>query len=190
MQQLYETTGDAEAFGLSTLLSCFTGVASVFFLSDVLDILARMNATMQRKVADFGKLQIMLQFTHAELRLLKSEEADWCSLAESTLVMLETEFGIYIGRHTPGCHRSRFAKISSSKEYQSHIAMPYSASLLENINRRFSDKSVNLLVATAIFNPSHLPSEESLSSYGLQEIKELADFYGSEASVEYLGETY
>ena len=58
LQQLYETTGDAEAFGLSTLLACFTGVASVFFLSEVLDILAKMNATMQRKAANFSKLQI------------------------------------------------------------------------------------------------------------------------------------
>ncbi|XP_064386984.1 zinc finger MYM-type protein 1-like [Halichondria panicea] len=42
LQQLYETTGDAEAFGLSTLLSCFTGVASICFLSYVLDTLAKM----------------------------------------------------------------------------------------------------------------------------------------------------
>ena len=38
LQQLYDSTGDAEAFGLSILLSCFSGVVSVFFLSDVLEI--------------------------------------------------------------------------------------------------------------------------------------------------------
>ena len=46
LQQLYETSGDAEAYGLSNLLATYTGVASVVFLSEVLDILARANASM------------------------------------------------------------------------------------------------------------------------------------------------
>ena len=46
----------------------------------------------------------------------------------------------------------------------------------------------NYLVATSIFNPAQLPAEESLSSYGLQDIQELADFYGNKASIEYLNE--
>ena len=190
LQQLYETTGDAEAFGLSTLLACFTGVASVIFLSEVLDILARMNATMQRKAADFSKLQVLLQLTLEELKSLKNEKADWCSSTESTLTKLQTEYDIDIGRHTSGSARSKFALISNMKDYQSHIAIPYIDSLMDNIKRRFSAKAVKLLVATSIFNPAQLPAEESLASYGLQEIRDLADFYGNEASVEYLGVTY
>ena len=46
LQQVYETTGDAEAFCLSTLLASFVGVASVFLLSEVLDFLTTMNATI------------------------------------------------------------------------------------------------------------------------------------------------
>lgn len=61
---------------------------------------------------------------------------------------------------------------------------------MENIKRCFSDEAVKLLVATSIFNPAQLPAEESLSSYGLQEINDLADFYGNEASLEYHGVTY
>ena len=191
LQQLYETTGDAEAFGLSTLLSSFTAVASVVFLSEVLDILARMNATMQRKVADFSKMQALLQFTLDELKSLKEEKAEWCSSTESTLAQLETEYGIEIGRPRHGSARSRFALISNTKEYRSQIAIPYIDSLVDNINRRFSDKAVKLLVASSIFNPAQLPTEEStMSSYGVQEIRNLADFYGKEASVDYLGVTY
>lgn len=190
LQQLYETTGDAEAFGLSTLLASFTGVTSVIFLSEVLDILARMNATMQRKVVDFSKLQVLLQLTLDELRSLKNEKAEWCSSAESIIAKLGSEYGIEIGRRTPGLTRSRFALISSTKEYLSHVAIPYIDSLVGNINGRFSDEVVNLLVATSIFNPAKLPTEECMSSYGLQEIQKLADFYGKEASVEYLGVTY
>ena len=183
LQQLYDSTGDAEAFGLSILPSSFSRVVSVFFLSDVLEILARINVILQRKVADFSKLQIMLQFTCDELKSLKREKADWCSLAESMLAKLETEYEITIGR-------SFFAKISSIKEYLSHIGIPYIDALLENTNSRFSDSVVKLLVATSIFNPAQLPAEESLSYCGLQEIQELTDFYGNEASVEYFNETH
>ena len=62
LQQLYyETSGDSEAYGLSNLLATYTGVASVVFLSEVLDILARANASMQTKLADFSKFPIFLK---------------------------------------------------------------------------------------------------------------------------------
>ena len=89
LQQLYETSGDAEAFGLSTVLSSFTGVASVMFLSEVLDILARMNVAMQKKRDDFSRLQVFLQSTVDELKNLKDEKADWCSSTELALVRLQ-----------------------------------------------------------------------------------------------------
>ena len=43
----YETSGDAEAYGIGALLATYAGVASIVFLSEVLDILARMNVSMQ-----------------------------------------------------------------------------------------------------------------------------------------------
>ena len=187
LQQLYETSGDAEAFGLSTLLSSFTGVANVVFLSEVLDILARMNVAMQKKTADFSRLQVFLQSTVDELKNLKDEKADWCSSTELALVRLQKEFNIEIGRHHS---RSRFMTISTVKDYQELVVIPYIDSLIGNINGRFSDKAVKLLVATSIFNPAELPTYDSLSSYGVQQIKELADFYGTEASVTYHGVTY
>ena len=44
--------------------------------------------------------------------------------------------------------------------YHSHVAAPYIDAILANIDRRFSDETIQLLVATSIFNPSLLPSEE------------------------------
>ena len=56
----------------------------------------------------------------------------------------------------------------------------------------FSDMAVKLLVSFSIFNPTMLPSEEEerFSQYGKEEIEALAQFYGSEATVSYDGETY
>ena len=63
--------------------------------------------------------------------------------------------------------------------------------LIDNIKKRFSDEVVKLLVAFSIFNPTQLPAAStSLSSYGLDEITTLANFYGNEASVKFQGITY
>ena len=42
----------------------------------------------------------------------------------------------------------------------------------------------------SIFSPSLLPAEASLPSYGSEQIKILAKFYGKEAEVEYAWTTY
>jgi hypothetical protein len=47
LQQLYETSGDAEAYGLVSLLARVSGVASIHLLSEVLSVLARLNLFMQ-----------------------------------------------------------------------------------------------------------------------------------------------
>ena len=185
LQHLHETTGDAEAFGLSALLSSFTGVASIMFLSEVLDILATMNASMQRKTADFSRLQVFIQSTLGELKSLKSQNAEWCSKTEKALEILPKDYSIEIGRHLSGSARTRFVSIRTVEEYRESVVIPYLDCLIGNINRRFSDKAVKLLVASSIFNPA-----EFLSSYGLDEIRVLADFYGREASTEYRGVTY
>ena len=67
LQQLYETSGDAEAYGIGVLLATYTGVASIVFLSEVLDILARMNVSMQRKLLDLSRLPVLLKITTDQL---------------------------------------------------------------------------------------------------------------------------
>ena len=44
--------------------------------------------------------------------------------------------------------------------------------------------------AMSIFSPSLIPAEASLPSYGSEQIKILAEFYGKEAVVEYALTTY
>ena len=38
LQQLYETSGDAEAYGIGALLATYIGVASIVFLSEVISV--------------------------------------------------------------------------------------------------------------------------------------------------------
>ena len=78
----------------------------------------------------------------------------------------------------------------NSAEYRTLVAIPYVDSLLLNIKSRFTDKAVKIVTAMSIFSPSLLPAEASLPSYGSEQIKILAEFYGKEAEVEYVLTTY
>ena len=84
LQHLYETSDGAEAYGLSTLLATYTGVhvASFVFLSEVLDILAKRNECMQRKLVDFRKLPVLVKVTTDQFKHLKKEESEWLSSVE------------------------------------------------------------------------------------------------------------
>ena len=130
LQHLYETSGDAEAYGLSTLLATYTGVASVVFLSEVLDILAKMNGSMQRKLADFSKLHVpvILKVTTDQLKHLKEEESEWLSSVESEISLLKEKHNITLGTH--GSARSRWSSITTIAEYQTLVAIPYVDALL------------------------------------------------------------
>ena len=65
------SSGDAEAYGLVSILSSITGVACIYLLSEVLSLLARLNMFMQRKTSDFSKLPIMLSSIVHQLMSLK-----------------------------------------------------------------------------------------------------------------------
>ena len=185
LQQLYENSGDAEAFGLSKLLSSFSGVASLMLLSKVLDTLARMNASMQMKAADFSKLPVLLKATTDQLKHMKEENSEWVSLVNEKICVLEQEHGIEMSR-TFGSSR---LSIQTMDDYRTKVAIPYIDKLLDNIKQRFSDDALKIVVAMSIFNPALLPTAEDpqLSSYGNEELKVLANFYGKEASVEHNG---
>ena len=57
---------------------------------------------------------------------------------------------------------------------------------MSNINSLFSDQAVKLLFSSSIFNPSSFPGEkEALSDYCNKKLRDLLDFYGKEATVEF-----
>ena len=98
LQQLYEVSGDAEAYGLAMVLSSFSGVATIFLLQSVLDLLAKLNCFMQRKATDFRQLPIILESIVSELKQLKKDDAEWCSQVTTTVNKLATEQGIDLTR--------------------------------------------------------------------------------------------
>ena len=76
LDNLYEESGDAEAYGLSLVLSSFSGIASIFLLSAALDLLAKLNCFMRKKAADFSRLPIILEGIISKLKHLKEDGAE------------------------------------------------------------------------------------------------------------------
>ncbi len=107
---------------------------------------------------------------------------------ESEISLLNEKHDITLSTH--GAARSRWSSITTTAEYQTLVAIPYVHSLLLNIKSRFTDKAVKIVTAMSIFSPSLLPAEAFLPSYGNEQIKILAEFYGKEAEVEYALTTY
>ncbi len=57
----------------------------MIFLSEVLDIWQESNASLQKKIANFSRLQIILESAMDELKNLKDEKEVWCSSTEMVL---------------------------------------------------------------------------------------------------------
>ena len=110
------------------------------------------------------------------------------SSVESEISLLKEKHHITLGTH--GSARSHWSSITTIAEYRTLVAIPYVDALLANIKSRFTDKAVKIITAMSIFNPSLLPTEDSLPSYGNEQIKILAEFYGKAAEVQYAGTTY
>ena len=182
-QQLHESGGDAEAYDLSVLLASKPVIYGLVLLSEVLDILAKFNATMQRKSIDISRISSLLQVFLVELEGLREATAEWCSKATSLTLQLEKEHNLtLLDRRT-----RTIEQVDCIQEFRRRKAIPYLDCLIVNIRSRFEENAVKVLTAFSIFNPNQFPSENDISSYGLQEIKVLADFYGSNATVEFEG---
>ena len=177
LQQLYQTSGDAEPYGISLVFSSFSGVASIILLSEVLDLLARFSCYMQRQTADFSRLPMILESILKELKQLKEDKAEWCSEVSTQVDKLESDHEITRGRSARSCVGD--VSVGPLTDFRDKVALPYIDALLHNIHNRFSGEAVNLLVSSSVFNPASLPLEETaLPDYGI-----LAQFYGSEATV-------
>ena len=128
---------------------------SIVFLSEVLDILARMNVSMQRKLFDLSRLPVLLKITTDQLEHLKDKRSEWLGSVESEISLLKEKHDITLGTH--GSARSRQSSITTTDEYRTLVAIPYVNSLLLNIKSRFTDKAVKIVTAMSIFIPSYYP---------------------------------
>ena len=175
----------SEAFGIQKILSSFGGVAAVILLGEILNLLASFNCFMQKKTADFSRLKIMLNSTLDQIKSLKADDASWCSEVDEVISSLQDEHDIVVGTNI-GTSRNALA-FSNLKSFRDSVALPYIDTLVQNIENRFSEEGVQLLMAASIFNPAQLPdkSDPGFNQFGNKEIRRLANFYGREVEVDF-----
>ena len=141
---------------------------------------------MQRKATELSRLPIIPKSIVSELKNLKDAGGEWCSLVEISIAMLATDHDITMRRSS-----TRSDSATTMSVYRDVIAIPYIDALVSNINSRFSDSAVNLLVSSSIFNPVLFPTDEAaLPEFRNNELKVLLNFYGMEAQADFVGKTY
>ena len=135
LSQLHDSSGDAEAYGIYSLLDSVNGVSSSYLLSEILCARALLNLFMQKKIADFSKLLFMLKSTLDHLNSIRESDASLCTAAESAISNLETEHGITIkGNRGPTIRKSPPLSV---QQFRVQVAIPYHDTLITNINSRF-----------------------------------------------------
>ena len=71
------------------------------------------------------------------------------------------------------------------------MAIPFLDTLIANINSRFSDEVVKLVVSASVFSPALLPDDETLlRAYDNSKLSTLANSCGEKTEVMFEGVTY
>ena len=178
-QELYERNGDAEAFGVQSILSSFVGVATVIILGKILDLVATFNCFMQRKATDFSRLKDILHSTLDQLKAFKDDDADWSSEVETTVEGLESEYEITVCASVGIARRGSTSVTTTLDSFRTAVLIPYVGKLIEKHPKSFSDEGVAVVIALSVFNPTNLPQadDRTFRTYGKEEIKQLTAFY-------------
>ena len=108
----FEESGEAEAHGLALALGSYSGVAIIVLLSVVLDLLAKLNFSLQRKAAGFSKLPTILKSITDEIEHLKDEDAEWCALVGETVNKLDSDYDTTFSTSLAKYGKEEFKNIS------------------------------------------------------------------------------
>ena len=178
-EELYEESGDAEAYGLSKLLCTYKFVACLYMLCDVLHTVAKLQASLQAKEIDLASVPVLVDGTLSRLKELKENPNSSTWFKYHKTVFTDSKL---LGE------RNIVISEEQEQQFTMQIYRPYIQSVIDRTSSRL--KSSDLVSAFSIFDPRHLPGkEEELSTYGVETLQKLTDFYGKEQRVTYEDKT-
>lgn len=164
------SSGDPTASGILNFMVNFKFLATTYLLSDVLPVLARLSKRFQRSQVDFTTVTDGVSVTTSTLATFKSTPGPKLAkfLSEIPATPSSTQSFYYLGH-----------KITDSQKQRDdfgHNKRKLIDQLIENLKSRFPDSGV--ISSFSIFDPQNLPPSADLISYGDNEIKTLAEYYG------------
>ena len=80
---LYESSGDAEVYGIYSHLASVNGLSSSHLQLEVLNGLGLLNLFMKKMIADFSNLPFMLTNTLDHLNSIRESDGSWFTAAET-----------------------------------------------------------------------------------------------------------
>ena len=146
-------------------------------LCDILHTVAKLHGSLQSKELNLATVPVMVSGTIKRFQELKEHPATSTWFKDHLKVFTETS-------------QSSLQDVSVSEadktSFLSRIYRPYIQSVIDHISSRM--ESSDIFSAFSIFDPIHLPdSEESLSTYGMEKLRTLTDFYGKEQTLSFEG---
>ena len=171
LNNIYETTHEPEALGISKALCKKLTVAAIFLLDYTLPHVAKLSKTMQAENLDLTAIadlvdatlhvldDAMLPATNWVLEFLDEREA-LVAVTDTTVTMEDISY------------------------FQERVAKPFVSDLKSNISSRFASQYV--VSCFSILKPKKVPSLDSsdLSCYGEDALKILLDHYGVDKPAE------
>lgn len=95
---------------------------------------------MQKKTADFSRLQTILNSIMEQIKTLKDENSSWCKEVKEVISSLKDNYDITIGS-TVGITRNA-STFSNIEDFRKSVAIPYIDVLISNIENHFSEQGV------------------------------------------------
>lgn len=171
LNNIYEESHEPEALGISKALCQKSSILAIHMLDYILPQVAKLSKTLQTEKLDLTIISALVDATLLSVDDALEPAANWVlnfldlqgDLQEATNTLINT------------------ADIAS---FQGSVANHFVADLKSNISSRFA--SQDIVSAFGILNPCKLPKSDSpsLTTYGENSIKLLADHYGTEMPAE------
>lgn len=178
-QEMYDETGDAEAYGLSRLFCKYGSIACLYMLCDVLHTLAKLQGSLQSQGLNLACVPAMVEGTIARLKELKE--------MLNTSTWFKDHVSVFSDPQQLGGHNILIAE-DEKEEFLRRVYRPYIQSVIDHISNRLMSSDINSHFL--VFDPRLLPdNEEDLSSYGELKMNVLTTFYGRAQSVSFEGQT-
>ena len=164
LENIYETSHEPEALGLSKALSSHSIIAAMYLLDYILPQVAKLSRVLQNK--------------HLDLSIISSlVDASWCYTAFSKLGFTATR-----------CKRELIAATGSEVthldicSFQERVGKPFIRLIKDNISSQFRSSSKDVLSAFNICDPKKVPrlSTHELPLYGDSSIQTLIGQFGKD----------
>jgi hypothetical protein len=132
-QEMYDESGDAEAYGLGRLFCKYKSVACLYMLCDVLHTLAKLQGSLQSKGLNLACVPGMVESSIARLKELKE--------MPNTSTWFKDHVSVFSDPQQLGKHNISITE-DEKEEFMRKVYRPYIQSVIDHISNRLKSSDV------------------------------------------------